>query len=105
MLLRRAGLLAHAIPNKRSYNSERGDGMRTSTLREFRDHGARLIRDAQPLLVTRRGRLAGVFLPWTSQTLPPDLKRELFLALSADIGRQLKKAKISEATMLPDFDV
>ena len=69
--------------------------MRISTIREFRDHATRLMRDEQPLLVTRRGRLAGVFLPWTADTLPLDLKKELVLALSASIGRQLKKSNDS----------
>jgi hypothetical protein len=79
--------------------------MRVSTIREFRDHASRLMRDSQPLLVTRRGRLAGIFLPWTADTLPTDLKKELFLALSADMGRQLKKTKTSEEAVLADFDL
>ena len=78
--------------------------MRVSTVREFRDHATRLMRDADPLLVTQRGRLAGVFIPWTNATLPTEWKRELFLALSADISRQLKKARVSEDTVLKDFD-
>ncbi len=77
--------------------------MRISTVREFRDHATRLMRAADPLLVTRRGRLAGVFIPWTDDTLPADWKRELFLALSADIGRQLKRSKTSEEAVLKDF--
>lgn len=78
--------------------------MRISTVREFRDNATRLLRTADPLLVTRRGRLAGVFIPWTSDTLPSDWKRELFLALSADIGRQFKRSKTSEDAVLKDFD-
>ena len=78
--------------------------MRVSTVREFRDHATRLMQDADPLLVTQRGQLAGVFIPWTTTTLPVEWKRELFLALSADIGRQLKKARVSEDSVLKDFD-
>lgn len=78
--------------------------MRVSTVGEFRDHATRLMQDSDPLLVTQRGRLAGVFIPWTTSTLPVEWKRELFLALSADIGRQLKKSRVSEDAVLKDFD-
>ncbi len=78
--------------------------MRVSSVREFRDHATRLMQDSDPLLVTQRGRLAGVFIPWTAATLPVEWKRELFLALSADIGRKLKKSRVSEAAVLKDFD-
>lgn len=47
--------------------------MRISTIRDFRDRATRLMREEEPLLVTRRGRLSGVFLPWTADTLPADL--------------------------------
>ena len=78
--------------------------MKVSTIREFRDNATRLMRGAEPLLVTRRGRLAGVFLPWTEATLPADLKRELFLALTAEVSRQMKQQRVSEEEVLADFE-
>ena len=77
--------------------------MKISTVREFRDHASRLMHDDQPLLVTRRGRLAGVFFPWTESALPQDLKRELFLALTADIAKQARKAKVDEDEVQREF--
>jgi hypothetical protein len=77
--------------------------MKISTVRDFRDHATTLMRDEEPLLVTRRGRLAGVFFPWTESTLPVDLKRELFLALTADIAKQVAKAKIDEDEVQANF--
>ncbi len=62
------------------------------------------MQESDPLLITQRGRLAGVFIPWTTTTLPVEWKRELFLALSADIGHQLKKARVAEDSVLKDFD-
>jgi hypothetical protein len=35
--------------------------MKISTVREFRDNATGLLRSKDPILVTRRGRLAGVF--------------------------------------------
>jgi hypothetical protein len=58
--------------------------MRISTVREFRDKATGL-RSRTPILVTRRGRLAGIFFPRPEITLPIELKRELFDMLSSDV--------------------
>jgi hypothetical protein len=78
--------------------------MRISTVREFRDRATTLFRSEDPILVTRRGKVAGVFLPWKSGTLPVDFKRELFAMLTAEIAKQLKKKRVSEKAVLQDFD-
>ena len=77
--------------------------MRISSIREFRDRATALLRSEDPVLVTRRGRVAGVFFPWRDATLPVDLRRELFIMLSADIARQLKRKRITEKDVLEDF--
>jgi hypothetical protein len=77
--------------------------MRISTIREFRDRATTLIRSEDPILLTRRGRVAGVFLPWREATLPLDLKRELFSMLTSEIARHLKKKRLSEKDILQDF--
>ena len=78
--------------------------MRISTVREFRDNASSLLKAKDPILVTRRGRLAGVFFPQPESTLPIELKRELFDMLSADIARQIKKRGLSENDVLSDFE-
>ncbi len=78
--------------------------MRISSVREFRDRATTLLRSEDPILVTRRGRVAGVFLPWREDNLPVDLRRELFSMLTADIARQLKRKQITESSVLSDFD-
>jgi len=77
--------------------------MRVSTVREFRDRATALLRSKDPILVTRRGKLAGVFLPLIDSSLPLDLRRELFSLLSSEIARQLRKAGTSERAVLSDF--
>jgi len=42
--------------------------MRISTVREFRDQAKSLLRSKDPILVTRRGRVAGVFFPCPGQS-------------------------------------
>ncbi len=77
--------------------------MRISTVREFRDEATGLLRSKDPILVTRRGRVAGVFFPCPQETLPVEMKREMFAMLSAVIARQIKKRGLSEKDILTDF--
>ena len=67
-------------------NGQWSDQMRISTVREFRDRATGLLRSKTPILVTRRGRLAGIFFPRPEMTLPLELKRELYAMLSSDIA-------------------
>jgi len=60
------------------YDGHWSDHMKIRTVREFRDNATGLLRSKAPILVTRRGRLAGVFFPWPESTLPIDFKKELF---------------------------
>ena len=77
--------------------------MRISTVREFRDNASGLLRSKDPILVTRRGRLAGVFFPSPEATLPLELKRELFTVLSAEVARQIKKRELKEEEIQEEF--
>ena len=70
--------------------------MRISTVSELRDHATGLLRSKDPILVTRRGRLAGLFFPWPEQTLPMEFKRLLFSVLSAEVGREVAKRGLAE---------
>jgi hypothetical protein len=77
--------------------------MKISTVREFRDNAAEMLRAKDPVLVTRRGRLAGIFFPRPESTLPVELKRELFAVLSAEVARQISRRGLSEEEILADF--
>ena len=78
--------------------------MRISTIREFRDRATGMLRSKDPVLVTRRGRLAGVFFPCPQATLPLEMKRELFSMLSQVIARQIRRRGLSEEEVLADFE-
>jgi len=62
-----------------------------------------MLRAKDTVLVTRRGRLAGIFFPSPESTLPVELKRELFAVLSAEVARQVSKRGLSEDGILADF--
>ena len=77
--------------------------MKISTADEFREKAMDLLRSKTPVLVTRRGRVAGIFFPHPETTLPIELKRELFSILSNDVARHLKERNLSEEEVLEDF--
>ena len=77
--------------------------MKISTVREFRDNATGYLRSKDPILVTRRGRLAGVFFPRPEASLPIELKRELFAVLSSEIAGQLHKRRLKEGEIVAEF--
>jgi hypothetical protein len=78
--------------------------MKISTVREFRDKATGMLRSKDPILVTRRGRLAGVFFPLKNDSLPGEMKHELFAMLTSEIARQIKRRGNSEKEILSDFE-
>ena len=78
--------------------------MKISTVREFREGATGLLRPKDPVLVTRRGRLVGVFFPCPQTTLPLELKREVFGMLGRVIAHQLRRRGPSEGEVLADFE-
>ena len=77
--------------------------MKISTVREFRDNATGYLRSKDPILVTRRGRLAGVFFPRPEASLPIEFKRELFAALTSEVARQLRRRELKEDEIVSDF--
>jgi hypothetical protein len=77
--------------------------MKISSVREFRDNATSLLRSKDPILVTRRGRLAGVFFPRPEASLPLELKRELFTVLGSEIARQIRQKGLREREIVADF--
>jgi len=57
------------------------------------------------MLVTRRGRLAGVFFPRPEASLPVEFKRELFATLSSAIARQLQKRGLKEEEIVAELQL
>ena len=78
--------------------------MKISTVREFRDRATGLLRSKDPVLVTRRGKLAGIFFPSPDASLPLELKRELFGMLSRAIAVQIRRHGLREDEVLADFE-
>ena len=78
--------------------------MKISSEREVRDNAADLLRSKDTVLVTRRGRLAGVYFPCPETNMPIELKRELFHVLSEQVRAEVSAAGFTEDEILADFE-
>lgn len=77
--------------------------MKVVTVRDFRDRASEMFRADDVILVTRDGAPAGFFLPWDTPELPVEVRREVFLRLSEQIGTQLAEQNVSEQEVVDDF--
>ncbi len=78
--------------------------MKTTSISDFRSRIAELLDGAEPVLVTRDGRNAAVVYPLRDpKKLPPDLRRKLFLEITADVAKQLRTKGVTEDEIERDF--
>ena len=80
-----------------------GDHMKVVSVRDFRDRASEMFRSEDVILVTRDGAPAGFYLPWDTPELPIEVRREVFLRLSEQIGTALDAHGASEQEVLDDF--
>lgn len=90
-------------PPVRGYSGHRGDHMRVTTLRDFRDRATSLLRSKVPVLITRDGLPAGFFIPWDQDELPDDTKRGLYVELARRARAELKRRRLTERQLLAEF--
>jgi hypothetical protein len=77
--------------------------MKVVTVRDFRDHASEMFRSDDVVLVTREGTPAGFFLPRDTPEPPVEVRREVFLRLSEQVGAALKAKDVDEQEVLGDF--
>ena len=79
--------------------------MRTTTVKEFRDQATKLLRGSELLLITRRGKAAGLYLPLEeTQDLPLELRKELQVSLARSVRQALEEKGITEEEILEGFE-
>jgi hypothetical protein len=77
--------------------------MKMATVREFRSDLAGMLDEREPIMITRHGKMTGVYIPWNKKSeLPLELKREAFKKLSNKMS--MLTAHIDEKEMLDDFE-
>jgi hypothetical protein len=78
--------------------------MKIAGIREIRARSAELLGGDEPVVVTRHGRVSGIFLPLEEpDRLPGDLRRELAAVLGRHLERSLAARGVTERQVAEDF--
>jgi hypothetical protein len=79
--------------------------MRVAGVREIRGNLAALFGGHEPVLVTKHGKLSGLYLPLDDPDhVPADLRREMSAVLGKHLDALLKAQSVTEEAVLEDFD-
>jgi hypothetical protein len=79
--------------------------MKIAGIRELRARSASLLGGDEPLLVTKHGRISGVYLPLEEpDKIPDDLRRELASVLGRHLAKLVSRKRITEHQIEKDFD-
>jgi len=79
--------------------------MKVAGIRELRAKTAVFFGSGEPVLVTKDGRVSGVYVPLDDpDRLPDDLRKELTVVLSRHLAKVLKRKGVTELDIKKDFD-
>ena len=79
--------------------------MKITGIRELRAKSAALLGGHEPLLITKHGRISGLYLPLEEpDKIPDDLRRELASVLGRHLSKLIDRKKITERQIEKDFD-
>lgn len=78
--------------------------MKVAGIRELRANSAAFFGSGEPVLVTRHGKVSGVYVPFDEpDRLPDDLRRELVTVLGRHFTKVLERQGITERAIAEDF--
>jgi len=78
--------------------------MKIAGMQEIQSKSAELLGGDEPILVTRQGRVSGVYLPLDEpDRLPADIRLELASVLGKHFSRILETQDITEEKLSEDF--
>ncbi len=79
--------------------------MKVATVREFKDKATAYLKEEEPILVIKQGKVTGLYLPIEHpETVPLELRKELLTRIGKSISRSLEKKGITEEKLLANFD-
>jgi antitoxin (DNA-binding transcriptional repressor) of toxin-antitoxin stability system len=78
--------------------------MKIAGVRELRADIKGVLSAGEPVLVTRHGRVSGVYVPLDEpDRIPDDLRKDIVRVLGEHLSRQLDAAGVREEDVLKDF--
>ena len=79
--------------------------MKLTTVKGFRDQATKFLRSQDPVLITRRGKPAGIYISLQEdEDLPFEFRKELMLALVTKVRKSLQEHGLTEQDILSDFE-
>lgn len=79
--------------------------MRIAGIRELRARTAALLSGKEPLIVTRHGKISGLYLPLEDpDQIPTDLRLELVRVLGKHLAEVAEDRGVTEGEMRKDFN-
>jgi len=79
--------------------------MKLTTVKEFRDQATKFLRSQDPVLITRRGKPAGIYVSLQQdEGLPCEFRKELMLTLVTKVKKSLQEHGLTEQDILSDFE-
>ncbi len=79
--------------------------MKIATVKEFRDKATAYFKDEEPVLVTRHGKVTGLYLPIEHpESFPEELRKDLLIRIGELVSRSLERKVLTEEKILADFD-
>lgn len=78
--------------------------MKVAGIREIRAQAAALLGGTEPVIVTRHGKISGLYLPLAEpDRIPEDLRRDLIRALGSHLSALLESQGNTEEEIQEDF--
>jgi len=78
--------------------------MKLLSVKEFRDSASRALKSKEPLIIMRRGEVAGIFFPTPLESIPFEFKKDIFITLTDSIKKKLQAQGVKEEEVLEDFE-
>ena len=79
--------------------------MELMSVRDFKARVTQLIREGRSVLVLRKGRPAGYFVPWEDACADDQLRAAALKTLMVKLAREREEKGVTEEEVMADFEV
>ncbi|MBI4743750.1 MAG: hypothetical protein HY776_02850 [Actinobacteria bacterium] len=80
--------------------------MKVTSIRNFRDKATTYFKSNEPVLVTKYGKVTGLYLPLEhAESIPLEVKKELLEKFGEYLSRTLEARGVKEEEVIGDFEV